>query len=84
MENVDEVRMELFCRENKSMENIPPTSNALLQHTKRATYQASVWTSSHHVQQNRPKSESWGLEWDEHSKEWTPVCQCLDYPDNSF
>ena len=73
MENVDEARMELFCWENKSMENIPPTSDTLLQHAKRVTYQASVWTSSHNIQQNRPTPESQGWEWDEHGKEWTPV-----------
>ena len=43
MEHVDEPRMELFCCENKAMENIPPTSDALLQYIKRATYQVSVW-----------------------------------------
>ena len=42
MERVIEARMELFCRESKAMENIPPTSDALLQHIERATYQASV------------------------------------------
>ena len=60
MENVDEARMELFCQENKSMESVPLTSDALLQHAKRATYQASVWASSHNFQQNRPTPESWG------------------------
>ena len=35
-------RMELVYRENKTTENIPPTSDALLQHAKRATCQASV------------------------------------------
>ena len=69
MEHVDEARMELFCQENKSMENIPPTSDALLQHAKRATYQASVWASSHNFQQNRPTPESWERKWDEHDKE---------------
>ena len=55
------------------MENIPPTSNALLQHTKRAAYQASVWATSQHSQQTRPIPESWGWKWDECEKEWTPV-----------
>jgi len=77
LESVDEARMELFCRENRLMENIPPTSDALLQHARRATYQASVWASSHNVQQNRPTPESWGWKWDEHSKEWTPVWTTL-------
>ena len=34
---------ELFCK-GRSIENIPPTKDALLQHVKRATYQAGyVW-----------------------------------------
>ena len=73
LEDVDEARMELFCRENKSMENILPTSDALLQHAKRATYQASIWTSSHNSQQNQSMPDSWGWNWDEHDKVWIPV-----------
>ena len=60
LEDVNEARMELFCRENKSMENIPPTSDALLQHAKRATYQASIWISSHNSQQNQSTPDCWG------------------------
>ena len=30
VELVDEARMELFCHDNKTMENIPPTADALL------------------------------------------------------
>ena len=63
MEHVDEARMELFCHENKAMENIPPTSDALLQHVKRATYQASIWATSQNSQQERPTPESWGWKW---------------------
>ena len=44
--HIHEARMELFCCENKAMENIPPTLDALSQHVKRATYQASVWATS--------------------------------------
>ena len=46
LENVDEARMELFCHGNKTMEKIPPTKAALLQHSKRAAYQAGIWTTS--------------------------------------
>ena len=56
------------------MENIPPMSDALLQHAcKRATYQASIWTSSHNSQQNQSTPDSWGWNWDEHDKVWIPV-----------
>ena len=36
----------LFCCENKTMENLPPTTDALLQHARQAAYQASVWITS--------------------------------------
>ena len=64
MEHVDE-----FCCENKAVENIPSTSDALLQHVKRATYQASVWATNHNSQQERPTPESWGWKWDVCGKE---------------
>ena len=40
LHEVNKERKELFAHGSKSMENIPPTQAALLQHTKRATYQA--------------------------------------------
>ena len=49
--HVDELRKELFCRDNKLMENLPPTTDALFQHARRAAYQASIWTTSHRTQQ---------------------------------
>ena len=61
------------------MENIPPTSDALLQHAKRATYQASLWTSSHNSQQNQSTPDSWDWNWDELDKD-----SSLDYSANSF
>ena len=72
-EFVDEARMKLFCRDNKTMENIPSTTDALLRHAKRAAYQASVWISSQDFQQKWPKPEPWGWTWDECTKKWQPV-----------
>ena len=65
LENIDEARMELFCRGNKTMEKIPPTKAALLQHSKRAAYQAGVWTTSQLTKQDRPSPEGWGWSWDD-------------------
>ena len=70
IELLDEARMDLFCRDNKTMENIPPTADALLQHARRAAYQASIWAASEQTQQRRPTPESWGWAWDE----WSSVC----------
>ena len=43
---VNELRQELFCQKEKTMERLPPTQHSLLQHTKRAAYQAGIWCTS--------------------------------------
>lgn len=43
-------RMELFCQDAITMEKIPPTFNALLQHARQAAYQARVWATSENMQ----------------------------------
>jgi hypothetical protein len=40
---VNDCRRILYTRKNRAIENIPPTSDALLQHTKRAALQAHIW-----------------------------------------
>ena len=39
-EGVDDARLDMFARKHRPCEAIPPTRAALLQHTKRAAYQA--------------------------------------------
>ena len=47
LQNVNEARKRLFAFGNRQLENIPPTSSALLQHVKRAVFQAfHVWGQS--------------------------------------
>ena len=53
----------VILSKNRSMENIPPTRDALLQHSKRVEYQASIWTTSHLTKQSRPSPEAWGWNW---------------------
>ena len=36
----------LFCHMNRTMDSLPPTLNSLLQHKRRAVYQALIWTTS--------------------------------------
>ena len=51
LSSANEAREELFCRKNRSIDNIPPTQNALLQ---RAVYQAGIWmTCSCKYNQNK-------------------------------
>ena len=40
LECVNQARMQLFTQKGKSMDGIPPTKAALMQHTNRVTYQA--------------------------------------------
>ena len=38
---VNDARLQLFARKQRSYQSIPPTRTAIVQHLKRATYQAS-------------------------------------------
>ncbi len=42
---VNEARKEIFCQKSHSIDRIPPTKDALLQHIRRALYQAGLWTT---------------------------------------
>ena len=44
--NVNDARKELFTQKGRSIDHIPPTSAALLQHTQRAALQANIWSHS--------------------------------------
>ncbi len=39
--SVNEAHRELFCKKSKSLENIPPTQDALLQHVRRAVFRVA-------------------------------------------
>ena len=43
IENVNDLRKDVFDKKSLSMKNIPPTQAALLQHAHRAVYQSSIW-----------------------------------------
>jgi len=78
LSSVDEARRELFCHRDKMMmEALPPTQGALLQHSNRAVYQASVWTTADQPQQQAPSSEGWGWTLDKDSKAWLPFWTTL-------
>ena len=46
--DINQVRYSLFCDPQKAREprQLPPSEDALLQHTKRANYQAAIWKSA--------------------------------------
>ena len=56
--NVITLREELFT--NRPLENLPPTKAALLQHTKRAIYHASIGASSTNPIIGVPVLCNWG------------------------
>ena len=68
---VNEAREEIFCQKNQSIDRIPPTKDALLQHTKRALYQAGLWTTCTQTQPTIPSPDEFG--WTMESGHWVPL-----------
>ena len=70
VKKVNEARLDLFAHRRKSYEMIPPTESALIEHTKRAVYQAGhVWGQSLILEPALPSPKQWGWK-DDHS--WQP------------
>ncbi|XP_068756859.1 uncharacterized protein [Montipora capricornis] len=67
--DVNTARRELFTKKNRALENIPPTEDALLNHSNRALYQASIWTSLDE-QQFYPSPSDFG--WKMENNRWRP------------
>ncbi|CAB3993471.1 Voltage-dependent calcium channel subunit alpha-2 delta-2 [Paramuricea clavata] len=62
--NSDDARYFLFCQRNLKSEELPPTSESLSHHIKRANFQACVWNRALHPFQSMPASagNGWKLE----------------------
>ena len=71
LNSVNETRRELFCQRNRAMDKLPPTKDALLQHVRRAVYQAGIWTSSTEAQPVVPSPQDFA--WTKESDSWVPV-----------
>ena len=69
--NVNSARMELFSQKSQAVDKIPPTQNALLQHTRRAVYQAGIWTTCMLSQQTNPCPTDYA--WAKVGNSWEPV-----------
>ena len=69
--SINQTRRELFCLKNVTMERMPPTQNALLQHMKRAVYQASIWVTSTEVREMIPSPSEYG--WEQVDNVWSPL-----------
>ena len=76
VKNVNEARLDLFAHRQKSYEMIPPTGSALIEHTKRAVYQAGhVWGQSLILEPALPSLKQWGWKEDDHN--WQPNWKSL-------
>ena len=73
--DIDEARLELFTKKGRTMENLPPTKAALVQHIKRAVYQGGhCWGHATEAAPEMPSPENWG--WTEPSN-WKPIWTTL-------
>ena len=66
---VNEARLELFARKQRSFDSIPPTKAALLEHSKRAVYQSGViWSQSAVSQPETQSPQYW--DWIQEAYKW--------------
>lgn len=76
LSNVNEVRQELFSKKGRSLENIPPTRESLMQHVKRAVLQGGyVWGQTLLKQPILPCPSKWG--WKLENSRWVPYWTAL-------
>ena len=64
---LNESRRELFCKKNRSLDNLPPTQDALAQHVKLTIFQNTIWALSSDPQRIIPKPSEWGWKREENN-----------------
>lgn len=70
--SIDDARLDLFARKQKPYESIPPTRGALIEHTKRAVYQAGcIWSQAAICNMENESPGDWG--WKKNGDMWTTV-----------
>ena len=68
---VNDVRRQLFTHGTRTLDHIPPTQEALLQHAKQALYQAgSIWRQARQRHQDVPDASAWSWTQDVNTKLW--------------
>jgi len=66
---IDEARLDMFARKQRSYEAIPPTRAALIEHAKRAAYQAGcIWGQATVCQMETQNPGDWG--WKKQDDMW--------------
>jgi len=73
--SVNDSRKYLFTFKSRSLENLPPTQEALRQHVKRATYQTACWKKALIPVQDLPDPANWG--WKRSDNGWEPLWTTL-------
>lgn len=74
--NIDDARLDLFARKQRSYESFPPTHGALIEHTRRAAFQAGcVWAQSIicNMENESPGDWGWIKRGDIWEIEWTKL-----------
>lgn len=66
-----ELRCRLFCQGNEKSEGLPPTSDSLLQHIRRANFQCYIWRKALEPNQRLPPPV--GNEWQHEGGKLTPL-----------
>ena len=75
-ESVNSLRKDLFPRKVQMMQYLPPTQAALIQHTNRSLYQASIWLKSLCYEEDNPNPDTFG--WCKDDKNaWKPLWTTL-------
>jgi len=75
-QGVDAARRYLFSKKSREIENIPPTAAALLEHTKRAAFQAGhIWGQCLVPKPFVPSPSAWG--WEKFDGQWGVVWTTL-------
>ena len=76
---VNDARRQLFSHGKCTLENIPPTQEALLQHAKRALHQAEyVWIQAREREQNIPDPSDRGWVLSKKTRVWRPRWTILE------
>ena len=80
LSSVNAVRLELFAKKNRSIENIPPTHASLLHHVHRAALQANCWEQMFAPIQSLASPEHCGWIYDDGvwQPRWTDLPEVAD------
>lgn len=78
----DDVRYLLFCQKNKKSEELPPTSESLIHHIKRANFQTHIWNKALVALQNLPSPDGHG--WKMEGNNLVPVLMTKEHAPKSI